>query len=468
MFPIREPQPTAAEPSSGNTPPRLVLPEWTDGSTSRFVVRMLSDAAFDTKVDIGLPVAHWRQDFPRVLTALAALPYESEVPFATEFLHYIHTTSALPRREETDPFQPYVLGAYNTPTARYVAEKSQPAVLERLANLAAVDLSQQTVAAQQAMQTVVDHPSLLAMEGVNIVVIGGDAACSPAAVLAACGARVHVVSRHAAPRIAGEYARLVADVLLDTDSIVEYIAALPGPVLIVSTVYAPGSQHVHLAVALDAIIAHVVGRRSDVTVCIPGSPTESYTTVEGKPTGAVLVAQGPNYAVAKFIERARLLLLADAHYQATCETPSGNASGYPANLDGVAGRLDPITGGAPAKRGARVIRMVLPPTLSSSVLRDRRIEKALAAAPRVGIHPTTVPDTQCAAAALLAVGWWQATQHPRPAFPPRLSVAPEFAIHGGLWFSRLPVTWRLVIGMVKAALPTPRKVKGRSTKRKVF
>jgi hypothetical protein len=224
-----------------------------------------------------------------------------------------------------------------------------------------------------------------------------------------------------------------ADLVTDAAAVGDWIGGLPGEVTIGNYVYADGGLHVRLSTAIDLLTERVRRQRDDVTLAFLATPTDVFVVprevverstaayeqrsraskVLGRPLRTmsrgrllqrayvpgsdpgisdVLVAQqGPNYALAKRIQRWRAAVARDA--------------------------------------GTRVSFHVAPSTRTRSVTKNRALAAAFAGAHRFGIEVFD-PDTSNTLMAALLVHdlHVEPTAHAHP-----WQDEAHAAAHGGLW-----------------------------------
>ncbi len=216
-------------------------------------------------------------------------------------------------------------------------------------------------AAAQALGEIVREPSLLDLSGLTFVCLGAGAELSPAPQLLEWGADVAAVMRpgteraeklqHAAAESAGRLYVApdnACDVVREPERVAGWVADLPGRLVVVETLYAPGADFLLAAAGADVIERLVSKARPDTMLAWIGSPTDAYILdgvamkealaaghwgklvaryaqtarvregrVDGVYPGFVDV-QGPNYAAAKRIGR----------WRATVERAAGRQVSY--------------------------------------------------------------------------------------------------------------------------------------------
>ncbi|MBN9643665.1 hypothetical protein ACFSSC_11295 [Corynebacterium mendelii] len=406
----------------------LALPEWSGQSTSAWVMRLLSDSAFDTGQNIGLPVAKWRRDYPKVFNAIAELdPVDAAPAFAERYLDYLSTTATWPGTDT-----PVGELAVTDPDARLSEDEldglcADTGQADRKSSAAAVAAKittydtpmPMTPSATAALDWVAANPDSLSLRGTTLVVIGGGAQLSPVRWLVNAGATVVAVVRSDSPgRVklvrdcAGACGRLIlsppdaSDPVTQAQKTADFIASIPGPIAVLSTLYIPGSAFVHTALAADCVVKAVAEARDDMVLCCTGSPSEAWRLPDGTVTKSIITLQGPNYLSAKLIERSRALAM----------------------------QAD----------GRQVIAMILPPSPTESVTISSQFEEVMTKAPLVGVYPASPRDASGFAAGLLAYQ----LANPDPA----RSLYITFAVHAGMWGNTIPARYRLTGALIASRL----------------
>jgi len=224
-----------------------------------------------------------------------------------------------------------------------------------------------------------------------------------------------------------------ADVLTEVPEIADWLAGLAGPLVVGNYLYADGGTHVRLSAATDLLAQRVCAARDDTALAFLATPTDVFVVpgdaveqsalayrgrsraakVVGRPlrwvtrggllhrayppgadpgiADALVSAQGPNYALAKRIQRWRA---------------------------------------AVARRDGRLISFhVAPSTRTHSVVKNRALAAAFAGARRFGIEVFEPDTANTLMAALLVrdiVGGTISHDHP-------WQDEAHAAVHGGLW-----------------------------------
>lgn len=238
--------------------------------------------------------------------------------------------------------------------------------------------------------------------------------------------------------------RAGADLVHALPDVTAYLARQPGPLVLGNYVYADGAANVLVSTAVDALTARLLAQRDDVSLAFLATPTDvfavpadvvreaerryrdrSLTTVARRPlrvlsagrllrrnyapgadpglTDALVPQQGPNYALAKRLQRWR--------------AAAARADGVPVSLT------------------------VAPPTRTRSVLKNRVLAAAYAGAHRFGVEVFEPGTANTLMAAKLV--------HDLRAGTPRHDLPWQDeawgAAHGGLW--RQPYDPRSVLGI---------------------
>jgi hypothetical protein len=318
----------------------------------------------------------------------------------------------------------------------------------------------------EAVRLVADNPDWLDLNGWRIAVLGAGAEMGPLTALLRWGAEVIAVdlprppiwqrlldtahryagTMHlpAAPGKAELTRRAGADLLHDPARIADWLAGFDGSLVLGNYVYADGALNVRVAMAVDALTQHMLAQRSDLALAFLATPTDVFAV----PKEAVDDATR-RYADAKGIGRVRRPL----------RIVSGGrllARNYPPGMDpGINDSLVPQQGPnyALAKRlqrwraavardaGTTVSLTVAPATRTRSVVKNRLLAAAFAGAHRFGIEIFEPATSNTLMAALLV--------HDLRAAPPAQPLPWQdeayAAAHGGLW--RQPYAPRSALGI---------------------
>jgi len=252
-----------------------------------------------------------------------------------------------------------------------------------------------------------------------------------------------------------------ADALTRTAALLRWLMELDGPFTLGNYVYLDGARHVQASVAVDALTTALVARRPELSLAFLATPTDVF----GVPQDVVEDA-ARRYASRSWIGQwARLVsggLLAQPHYPQVVAGPDG------ATL-GLADALVPQQGPnyALAKRlqrwralheraAGRVVSLnVAPATRTRSVVRNRLLAAAYAGAGRFGIEVFDPSTSNTLMAALLVHDLRNPAAAAQPATPLThpLELLWQGANHGGLWRTayapRSVLGVAVVLGMVQ-------------------
>lgn len=259
--------------------------------------------------------------------------------------------------------------------------------------------------AYRALTAVTENPEWLPMRGYTFVVLGAGAELAPTLPLLQWGANVVAVIRPKSQRLhelqtaaADLPGKLTicppeaGDVITGAQELADYVAGLPGRLVLVDSLYAPGARFLHAALAADAIKVAVCKVRRDTILVMTGTPTDSYLFGD-EVRDFALATQGPNYLAAKRINRWRAQVARKRHL---------------------------------------VIANVLPMAETESVKQRKSYATAYKGAALVGIVPFA-PDTAATLGAMLMVHDIKA---------PGGHIGPVWtgqAIHSGLWQTKMPL-----------------------------
>jgi hypothetical protein len=239
--------------------------------------------------------------------------------------------------------------------------------------------------------------------------------------------------------------RAGCDLAGDVPAVADWLADLDGPLVLGNYVYADGADNVRVASAVDALTVRLQAARPDIALGFLATPTDVFAV----PADAV--AQSAR----AYLMRSRAARLGGGPLRAL----SGGRllhRAYPHDADpGICDSLIPQQGPnyALAKRlqrwratvardgGTAVSMNVAPPTLTRSVTRNRVLAAAYAGAHRFGVEVFEPATTRTLMAALLVYdlhAGGSAQPHP-------WQDEAHAAAHGGLW--RIAYTPRSALGL---------------------
>lgn len=307
----------------------------------------------------------------------------------------------------------------------------------------------------RAVGAVVEHPEWLDLAGTKIVLLGAAAEMGPLEALCRWGADVVAVDLDRPDvwerirRVASEGSGRVvfperggtagADLLAETPEVAAWLLSLDGPLVVGSYAYADGSTFLKLAGALDALTVTLQRAKPETSIAYLATPTDVFavpvevvqrsrarklappsralrTVTGGRAFGpnypglvedengrtwgiadSLVPQQGPNYALAKMMQRWRALVA----------------------------RED----------GALTSANVAPATRTRSVTRNRILAAAYRGAPAFGIEIFEPETSRALMAALLVHDLQNPKAAARPANPldHPFDLFADAAAHGGLW-----------------------------------
>jgi hypothetical protein len=310
--------------------------------------------------------------------------------------------------------------------------------------------------AAEAVRTVMANPDWLRLDGHTVAVLGAGAEMGPLQALLRWGATVAAVdlqrpavwqrvletARHGAGRVLipvreerGDLARAAgADLITDVPTVGDWMSDLPDRLVLGNYVYADGATNVRVSTAVDVLTARLQQGRDDLALAFLATPTDVFAVpgeavehstrcYEGRSPATKLLArplrtvsggrllrrcyvkgsdpgvndslvpqQGPNYALAKRLQRWRATVAREA--------------------------------------GTTVSLNVAPPTRTRSVVKNRALAAAYAGAHRFGVE-VFEPATSNVLMAALLVHDLHTGGGPRHALPWQDEA--YAAVHGGLW-----------------------------------
>jgi hypothetical protein len=236
------------------------------------------------------------------------------------------------------------------------------------------------------------------------------------------------------------------DLTGDVPAVAEWLAAVEGPLVLGNYVYADGAANVRVSSAVDALTVRLQAERPDVALAFLATPTDVFAV----PADAVA------HSARAYATRPQAAKLGSWPLRAL----SGGRllrRAYPPGADpGICDSLIPQQGPnyALAKRiqrwratvaregGATVSVNVAPPTRTRSVLKNRALAAAYHGAPRFGVEVFEPATTKTLMAALLVhdlyAGGGPAAAHP-------WQDEANAAAHGGLW--RIAYAPRSALGL---------------------
>lgn len=255
-----------------------------------------------------------------------------------------------------------------------------------------------------------------------------DAACNGA------GTAVLPVDPGAAAAEGAVHHHTGADLLAEVPAVAEWLTALPGRLVLGNYVYADGATNARVSMAVDALTTRLLEARDDVALAFLATPTDVFAV----PGEAVDQATG-NYegrsAAAKLVGRPLRTLSAGRLLQRSYVP--GSDPGINDSLVAQQGpnyalakRLQRWRAAVARDAGTTVSLNVAPPTRTRSVVKNRALAAAYAGAHRFGVEVFDPATSNVLMAALLVhdlhTGGGPAHEQP-------WQDEAYAAVHGGLW-----------------------------------
>jgi len=319
-----------------------------------------------------------------------------------------------------------------------------------------------------AVRTVADHPEWLALPGHTVAVLGAGAEMGPLTALLRWGARVAAVDLPRPPlwqrvldtahRGAGTLlvpvaepgedvaARAGADLIGGVPEVGDWLTGLPGVPVLGNYVYADGATNVRVSVAVDALTLRLADARPDLALAFLATPTDVFV-VPGEAVAASVAAYARRPRTAKLLARPLRTLSAGRLLQRGYlpgADPGINDSLVPQQGPNyaLAKRLQRWRASVARAAGSTVSMNVAPPTRTRSVVRNRALAAAYAGAHRFGVEVFEPATSNVLMAALLVhdlhTGGGPVHEHP-------WQDEAHAAAHGGLWTS--PYAPRSALGL---------------------
>jgi hypothetical protein len=229
------------------------------------------------------------------------------------------------------------------------------------------------------------------------------------------------------------------DLAADIPTVADWLAGLDGPLVLGNYVYADGANNVRVATAVDALTVRLHAARPDVALAFLATPTDVFAV----PPEAV-AESGQRFASRPLA--AKLALAGSGGRMFSEAYPSGSTGGPGVNDSliaqqgpnyALAKRLQRWRATVARHDGTTVSLNVAPPTQTRSVTKNRALAAAYEGAPRFGVEAFAPATTRTLMAALLVYDLCAGDVAPRP--HPWQDEA-HSAAHGGLW--RIPYTPR--------------------------
>ncbi len=235
-----------------------------------------------------------------------------------------------------------------------------------------------------------------------------------------------------------------ADLLTDLPRITGWLAAMDRPLVLGNYVYADGGLHVRVATAVDALTERVLAERNDVALAFLATPTDVFAV----PAEAVAEAER-RYAAGGATRLVRAPLRAVSGDRLFARNyPPGADPGINDSLVvqqgpnyALAKRLQRWRATRARAEGVTVSLRVAPATRTRSVVKNRLLAAAFAGARRFGIEVFEPATSNTLMAALLVHDLCSGRSPAAEAWKEEAFAA----AHGGLW--RQPYAPRSVLGI---------------------
>jgi len=304
-----------------------------------------------------------------------------------------------------------------------------------------------------AVRTVAEHPEWLALPDRTVTVLGAGAEMGPLTALLRWGARVAAVDlprpalwqrvRDTARRGAGTLLIPIgaddaagADLITEVPTVADWLTGLSGAPVLGNYVYADGATNVRVSVAVDALTLRVAGARPELKLAFLATPTDVFA-VPPEAVDFSVAAYARRSPVAKLLGRPLRTLSAGRLLQRAYlpgADPGINDSLVPQQGPNyaLAKRLQRWRASVARAAGSTVSMNVAPPTRTRSVVKNRALAAAYAGAHRFGVEVFEPATSNVLMAALLVhdlhTGGGPAHAHP-------WQDEAHAAAHGGLWRS---------------------------------
>ena len=306
--------------------------------------------------------------------------------------------------------------------------------------------------AAEAVRTVVAHPEWLALPETTVVVLGAGAEMGPLTALLRWGARVAGVdlpraqlwervldtARRGAGTllypVAGDDATAGADLITEVPAVADWVAGLPGRLVLGDYVYADGATNVRVSTAVDALTVRLAAARDDVALAFLATPTDVFAVPPDAVAQSVRAYAGRSRAAKLLGRPLRTLsagrLLQRAYLPGSDPGISDNLVAQQGPNYALAKRLQRWRATVARAAGTTVSMNVAPPTRTRSVLKNRALAAAYAGAHRFGVEVFEPATSNVLMAALLVhdlhTGGGPAHEQP-------WQDEAHAAVHGGLW-----------------------------------
>ncbi|MGK5678167.1 hypothetical protein [Actinoplanes sp. URMC 104] len=427
----------------------------------RAVVADALRAADPAAADAAAAEKDWRRGYLRHFRALVSAGLSDGYDIAAAGLASAHARMPVEMPVPDRPFETLTVEGRDRPEAEavvpYRGELLRGTALHRRLD-AWVTAGVIEPSCAEAVREVAANPDWLDLSDQRLVVLGAAAEMGPLPAVLGWGGTVVAVDLPATwERLAGAAGagRLVApvlpgrpagaDLLTELGAVAHWLDGLGGRLVLGNYVYAPGAAYTRLSVAVDALAARLLERRGGVALAFLATPTDVFAV----PREAV------DQATARFRARSRRARVAGALSGGRLLQPNYDGDAVNDSLVpqqgpnyALAKRLQRWRASL-ARRDGVVSFAVAPPTRTRSVTSNRALAAAYAGAHLFDVE-IFEPATANRLMALLLV---HQLRNPRPAAPAAWQDEAVLAAHGGLWRTAYRPRTALGLAAVRGFLP---------------
>jgi hypothetical protein len=316
--------------------------------------------------------------------------------------------------------------------------------------------------AAERVATVIDNPDWLRLSGTTVVALGAGAEMGPVPSLLAWGATVAAVDlprqeiwqrlRATAARGAGTMLLPVRDgtpgldLLQDLSAAEQWVRRLDSRLVLGNYVYADGVRNLRLSTAVDVLTLRLLERRGELALAFLATPTDAFAVPAGTVAAAARAFDGRSRA-AKIVGGALRAVtggrLLQRQYTGRVDPEVHDALvGQQGPNYALAKRLQRWRATVARAEGRTVSLNVAPPARTRSVVKNRALAAAYAGAHRFGVTVFEPATANTLMAALMVAdlqdGGGPVHDHP-------WQDEAYAAVHGGLW--RAPYQPRTALGL---------------------
>jgi hypothetical protein len=291
-----------------------------------------------------------------------------------------------------------------------------------------------------AVREVASNPDWLDLSDQRLVVLGAAAEMGPLPAVLGWGgtvvgidlprpdlqARIRAVAVNSAGTLIQPEGG--ADLLSQLPAVAQWLTGIEGRLILGNYVYAPGADYVRLSAAVDALGRHIQARRDDVALAFLATPTDVFAV----PASAVSQSRS------RYAQRSARSRIGSMVSGGRLLAPNYPTAGDPGIADSLVAQQGPNYALAKriqrwrasvARRDGVVSFAVAPPTRTRSVLSNRLLAAAYAGAHLFDVE-VFAPET---ANKLMAVLLVHQLRKPRTAAAEAWQDEAVAAAHGGLW-----------------------------------